>query len=192
VGLQARLLVTRSGFAVRRAVQRPVFLAARALVPAHPVTIVLLDSDTIRMDLRRGGQRQLTSAWLRVVRAPRYGLDELLDHHLTTQGISHGDASGEPAVPAAYGSLVLALGQLFGTVGERTPSWAVAAAAALTVQAFSIRLRDQIDLDTLTSELLAVVDQTMEPTRVSVWLRASSHGPLGTAGSEARSTPWTC
>ena len=39
---------------------------------------------------------------------------------------------------------------------------------------FSTRLRDQIDLDTLSAELLAVVDQTMEPTRVSLWLRPSA------------------
>jgi hypothetical protein len=45
--------------------------------------------------------------------------------------------------------------------------------AARTVEAFSARLRDQIDLDTLSTELLAVVDQTMEPTRLSLWLRPS-------------------
>jgi hypothetical protein len=43
--------------------------------------------------------------------------------------------------------------------------------AAKTIAAFSTRLGDQIDLDTLSTELLAVVDQTMEPTQVSVWLR---------------------
>jgi hypothetical protein len=43
--------------------------------------------------------------------------------------------------------------------------------AALTIQAFSARLRQQIDLDTLTAELLSVIDQTMQPTRVSLWLR---------------------
>jgi hypothetical protein len=42
---------------------------------------------------------------------------------------------------------------------------------ALTVAAFSARLRDQIDLDTLSSEVLAVVEQTMQPTRTSLWLR---------------------
>jgi hypothetical protein len=46
--------------------------------------------------------------------------------------------------------------------------------AARTVDAFSARLRDQVDLDTLHGELLAVVDQTMQPTRASLWLR---HAP---------------
>jgi hypothetical protein len=37
-----------------------------------------------------------------------------------------------------------------------------------TVEAFSGRPCDQIDLDTLSTELMAVVDQTMKPTRVSL------------------------
>ena len=47
--------------------------------------------------------------------------------------------------------------------------------AGQTIAAFSARLRDEIDLTTLTGELLAVVDQTMQPTRASLWLRA--HDP---------------
>jgi hypothetical protein len=43
--------------------------------------------------------------------------------------------------------------------------------AARTVDAFAARLRDQVDLDALRSELLAVVDQTVQPTRASLWLR---------------------
>ena len=61
---------------------------------------------------------------------------------------------------------------------------------AKTIEEFSTRLRDQIDLDSLSAELLAVVDQTMEPTRVSLWLRPSPHGSSGTARSEARPTTW--
>jgi hypothetical protein len=61
---------------------------------------------------------------------------------------------------------------------------------AQTIQAFSTHLRDQVDLDTLATELLAVVDQTMEPTRVSLWLRPSAPGSSGTPRSEARPTTW--
>ncbi len=102
-----------------------------------------------------------------------------------------------------YAAIVLVLGQLFGGIGDSPPSWAVAGATlsvaalfqparrhiqaavdrrfnrrkyntAKTVEAFSVRLRDEIDLDALTAELLAVVDQTIQPTRASLWLRPSA------------------
>jgi len=95
-----------------------------------------------------------------------------------------------------YAGVALGLGQLLG----RTSSLAVAAAtlavavvfqparrriqravdrrfnrrrynASQTIQAFSARLRQQVDLEVLTAELLAVVEQTMQPTQVSLWLR---------------------
>ena len=43
--------------------------------------------------------------------------------------------------------------------------------AARTIQTFSGRLRQQVDLDALHRDLLAVVDQTMHPTQASLWLR---------------------
>jgi hypothetical protein len=43
--------------------------------------------------------------------------------------------------------------------------------AARTVDAFAARLREQVDLDALAAELLAVVEQTVQPTRASLWLR---------------------
>jgi hypothetical protein len=118
-----------------------------------------------------------------------------------------------------YASAVLVFGQLFGGVTGDPPTWAIAGATlavaalfqparrriqtavdrrfnrrkyntATTIQAFSTRLRDQIDLDTLTTELLAVVDQTMQPTEASLWLRPSPHGSSGTPPSQARPTRW--
>jgi hypothetical protein len=44
--------------------------------------------------------------------------------------------------------------------------------AARTVERFSDRLRDHVDLDTLSAELLAVVGQTVQPASASLWLRA--------------------
>jgi len=104
---------------------------------------------------------------------------------------------------AVYAGMVLGLGHLSGGIGARTPSWAVAGAtlavaalfqparrrvqqavdrrfnrskydAVRTIERFSARLRDQIDLDTLAAELLATVDQTMRPAGASLWLRPSA------------------
>jgi hypothetical protein len=95
-----------------------------------------------------------------------------------------------------YAGIVLGLGQLVGSGSSLTVAVATLAVAAVfqparrrvqdlvdrrfnrrrydatrTIQAFSGRLRQQIDLDTLTAELLNVVDQTMQPTWVSLWVR---------------------
>jgi hypothetical protein len=43
--------------------------------------------------------------------------------------------------------------------------------ATRTVEKFTVRLRDQVDLDALSAELLAVVEQTVQPVRTSLWLR---------------------
>jgi hypothetical protein len=44
--------------------------------------------------------------------------------------------------------------------------------AARTVEEFFIRLRDEVDLENLSSHLLGVVEETMQPSRVSLWLRS--------------------
>jgi hypothetical protein len=100
-----------------------------------------------------------------------------------------------------YAGMVLVLGQLFGGIGDQPPGWVIASVtlavaalaqparrriqqavdrrfnrrrynAAKTIEAFSTHLRDQVDLDTLTVELLAVVNHTVEPTSSSLWLRS--------------------
>ncbi|HEY6706124.1 MAG TPA: hypothetical protein VJB61_00835 [Actinomycetota bacterium] len=48
--------------------------------------------------------------------------------------------------------------------------------AAETIAEFGDRLRQQVDLDTLTAELLAVAGQTMQPTSVSLWFRPAHPG----------------
>jgi hypothetical protein len=55
--------------------------------------------------------------------------------------------------------------------------------AGQLIEAFAARLRDQVDLDALTAELLTLVDQTMQPEGASLWLRP--HAPRNTAAGTA-------
>jgi hypothetical protein len=59
--------------------------------------------------------------------------------------------------------------------------------AARTAKAFTARLREQVDLDTLIAELLGVVEQTMQPTRAALWLRPTTppDSEPDTAGTES-------
>jgi hypothetical protein len=127
-----------------------------------------------------------------VLRYRLYDLDRIVSRTLTYGLLT-------VLLGGGYAAVVLGLGGLLG----RDSSLAVAAAtlvvAALfqparrrvqaavdrrfnrrhydttqTVEAFSARLREQVDLDTLSADLLTVAEETMQPTSVSLWLRPSS------------------
>ena len=150
---------------------------------------------------------------LAILRYRLYEIDRLINRTLVYGLLT-------VALGLVYASAVLVLGDLFGGIGAEPPSWVVAGVtlvvatlfrparrriqtavdrrfnrrryhAAKTIEAFSARLRDEVDLDTLSTELLAAVDQTMEPTRVSLWLRPTPPVSLGTARSEAWPAAWT-
>jgi len=55
------------------------------------------------------------------------------------------------------------------------------------VAAFSATMRRQVDLDQLREQLLAVVQETMQPANVSLWLRPSEHD--GKQRAPWRATP---
>jgi hypothetical protein len=129
----------------------------------------------------------------------RYRLWEL--DRLVSRTVTYALVTGLLVVP--YLLIVPAAGRLFHEAGNLAVAAATLAAAALfsplrrrvqdlvdrrfnrrrydaarTVEAFVARLREQVDLDALSVALLAVVDQTMAPTQVSLWLRPAANPRL--------------
>jgi hypothetical protein len=142
------------------------------------------------------------AAGIAILRYRLYDIDRLINRTLVYGLLT-------ASLGLGYAGAVLVLGQVFGGVRRDPPSWAVACVtlavaalfqparrgiqgvvdrrfnrrkydAAKTVEAFSARLRDEVDLDALSAELLAVVDRTMQPTAASLWLRPSDRRLLRT------------
>jgi hypothetical protein len=124
-----------------------------------------------------------------ILRYRLYDLDRILSRTLTWGLLT-------VLLGGGYAVVVLGLGQLLGRDSSLVVAGATLAVAALfqparrriqqavdrrfnrrrhdaarIVEGFGARLRNQVDLDTLTADLLAVVDQTMKPTQASLWLR---------------------
>ena len=59
--------------------------------------------------------------------------------------------------------------------------------AAKTVEAFSATLRNEVDLSQLSEHLITVIQETMQPTHLSLWLRPPEHD--GTHRAPWRATP---
>jgi hypothetical protein len=142
-----------------------------------------------------------------ILRYRLYDLDRVISRTLAYGLLTLSLVSG-------YAAVVLGLGQLLGqdsSLAVAGATLAVAAAfqparrriqqavdrrfnrrrydAARTIAAFGTRLRDQVDLDTLSVELLTVVDQTMRPTQASLWLRPQRPSPPAAGGLAGRRRP---
>jgi hypothetical protein len=51
--------------------------------------------------------------------------------------------------------------------------------AAKTLAAFSTTLRNEVDLEQLRTQLIAIVNETMQPGHVSLWLRSTEQHTKG-------------
>jgi hypothetical protein len=175
-------------------------LAAGLLVVALVAGFVLAKDEVVSASLALGMALLPLATGAAILRYRLYDLDRIISRTLAYGLLT-------VLLGGGYAGVVLGLGQLLGrdsSLVVAVATLAVAAAfqparrrvqqlvdrrfnrrrydAARTIAAFSARLRQQVDLDTLTAELLGVVELTMQPTSASLWLR-----PSVSASAEQRS-----
>jgi hypothetical protein len=164
-------------------------LAAAALLVAIGALMVADDFNLLNLALGVSAAVLPLATGASILRYRLYDLDRII-----SRTVAYGLLT--VLLGSAYAAVVLGLGRLLpqgSSLAVAAATLAVAAAfqparrrvqqlvdrrfnrrrhdAGRIIEGFSVRLRDQVDLDALGAELLAVVDQTMAPTRASLWLR---------------------
>jgi hypothetical protein len=177
-------------------------MAAGLLLVAIFAGFVLAKDEVVFVSLALGVALLPLATGAAILRYRLYDLDRII-----SRTVAYGLVT--VLLSLGYAAVVLGLGRLLGTDSSLAVAGATLAVAVLfqplrrrvqatvnrrfnrrrydatrIIEAFAARLRDQVDLDALHTELLAVVDQTMQPTRASLWLRpqarsATAAGPTG-------------
>jgi MFS family permease len=175
-------------------------LAAGLLLVALFAGFLLAKDEVVVVSLALGVALLPLATGAAILRYRLYDLDRIISRTLAYGLLT-------VLLGGGYAGVVLGLGQLLGRDSSLVVAVATLAVAAVfqparrriqqavdrrfnrrrydaarTIAAFSARLRQQVDLDTLTAELLGVVEQTMQPTSASLWLR-----PSVSASAEQRS-----
>jgi len=169
---------------------------AFAAAPIGPVALVGVAADTMGYTSQIGDVAvELCVALLPVAIGAailRYRLYDL--DHIISRALAY--ASLTLLLAAGYVAVVLLLGGILGPESSVSVAVATLALAGMfqparrhiqevvdrrfnrrrydatqTIEAFSARVRQDVDLESLTADLLAVVDETMQPARESLWLR---------------------
>src|SRR5829696_5645271 len=177
-------------------------LAAVALVAA--IAALALDSEFDLLNVTLGISAAVLplATGAAILRYRLYDIDRIISRTLAYGLLT-------VLLGSAYAAVVLALGRLLpqgSSLVVAAATLAVAAAfqparrrlqavvdrrfnrrrydTAKTIAAFGDRLHQQVDLEHLTTELLAVVEETMQPTQASMWLRPAPNSPshAGLAG----------
>jgi hypothetical protein len=164
-------------------------IAAMALLVAVMALILLEDFELLTVAVGISAAVLPLATGAAILRYRLYDLDRIISRTLAWTLLT-------VLLGLGYGAIVVLLGRLLPDSSSLAVAGATLAVAALfqparrrvqavvdrrfnrhrydaarTIQAFSGRLRRQVDLDSLSAELLAVTDQTMQPTTVSLWLR---------------------